>query len=259
MIPLSKADLRGVDGVAFDVDDTLTTHGVLSAEAYGSLTALHRAGVRLMAVTGRPLGWADAMAATWPIDAAVGENGAGWSWRQGPALRTAYADDPVTRQEQRDVLSAIRRSVRSRMPHVKEAGDQPGRRCDLAFDVAESERLPDPDIESLVALIEEHGATATVSSVHAHAVPGDWDKARGLTGASSDALGSPLDASRWVFVGDSGNDAAAFAHFDRSVGVANVIDQLHRISQPPRWVTDAERGQGFTELAEAILRARDHG
>ncbi|HBQ16036.1 MAG TPA: HAD family hydrolase, partial [Myxococcales bacterium] len=51
------ASLRGV---IFDVDDTLTTRGRLTAEAYGALTALHDAGLSLIAVTGRPLGWTDA-------------------------------------------------------------------------------------------------------------------------------------------------------------------------------------------------------
>ncbi len=259
MQPLSGADLRDIQGLAFDVDDTLTTHGTLTTAAYVSLTALHDAGVHLVAVTGRPLGWADAMASTWPIDAAVGENGAGWAWTEGNVLRTSYADDAVTRAEQRDVLEAIRRAVRAHLPAIREAGDQGARRCDLAFDVGEGERAPDDVIDALVGLIEDHGASASVSSVHAHAAPGDWDKPRGVIGAVRDALSAPVDAARWAFVGDSGNDSAAFAHFEHSVGVANVREHLHRIPYPPRWITDGARGEGFTELADAILGARRDG
>jgi hypothetical protein len=56
-----------------------------------------------------------------------------------------------------------------------------------------------------------------------------------------------------VFVGDSGNDAEAFAYFPKSVGVANVRAHLDRLPTPPRYVTDAERGEGFAELARRLM------
>lgn len=255
MRPLREAELGDVVGVAFDVDDTLTTRGALTTSAYASLWALRDAGISLIAATGRPLGWADAMASTWPIDAAVGENGAGWSWRERGALRVAYADDEQTRRGQRATLDDIRRAVAEHLPDVREAGDNASRRCDLTFDVGERASLPETRVDALVALIREHGARATVSSVHAHAMPGDWDKARGIAGAATRALGG-FDRQRWIFVGDSGNDAEAFACFERSVGVANVRAHLDRLSTPPRWITDADRGEGFSELARAILEAR---
>lgn len=256
MRPLADADLDGVEGLAFDVDDTLTTQGILTSEAYAALVALRRAGLRLIAVTGRPLGWTDAMAAMWPIDAAVGENGAGWAWLDGRRLRVGYADDPVTRAEQRDVLDAIRRDVRDHLPDVHEASDQVARRCDLAFDVGEAEVVEAARVEALVAIIRSHGATTTASSVHVHAVPGSWDKARGVVLAARDALGAPIDRARWLFVGDSGNDAAAFEHFERSVGVANVRDHLARLPVRPTWITRAARGEGFVELASALIGSR---
>lgn len=258
MRPLREAALGDVAGVAFDVDDTLTTRGRLTASAYASLSALREAGVSLIAVTGRPLGWADAMASMWPVDAAVGENGAGWSWREGGALRVAYAHDEETRRGHRASLDAIRGAVAERMPDVREADDNAARRCDLTFDIGERVALPEPRIEALAALIREHGARATVSSVHAHAMPGDWDKAQGIAGAAAEALGG-FDPRRWIFVGDSGNDAEAFAFFERSVGVANVRAHLGRLPDPPRFVTEAERGEGFSELARAILDARADG
>lgn len=256
MRPIEEADLSGIEGVAFDVDDTLTTHGALTAEAFAALTSLSEAGLSLVAVTGRPLGWADSMAAMWPIHAAVGENGAGWAWRDGRALRLGYADDPVTRAEQRDVLEAIRRDVREHLSDLREASDQPARRCDLAYDIGEAEQVEPSRIAALVALIRSHGAAATVSSVHAHAVPGSWDKARGVRGAVRDALGSPLDLDRWLFVGDSGNDEAAFVLFEHTVGVSNVRDHLEGLSAKPAWVTRAARGAGFAELAARILESR---
>ncbi|MDH3728008.1 MAG: hypothetical protein OER77_10795, partial [Myxococcales bacterium] len=67
-------------------------------------------------------------------------------------------------------------------------------------------------------------------------------------------LNQELD--RWVFVGDSGNDSAAFARFPVSVGVANVRDHLHRLPTPPRYITDSDRGRGFAELAAHLCDGR---
>lgn len=255
-LPASAA--ATLSGVVFDVDDTLTTHGRLHPEAFDALWALHRAGLSLVAVTGRPLGWTEVMAAVWPIDLAVGENGAGWHARRGGAIAHGYYDDAPTRARQRALLDRVRRAVGEALPHVTLASDQGGRRCDLAFDVGEGARLEVDEVAAICRAIEAEGARALVSSVHAHVIAGDWDKARGVERALSDALGLELARDRWLFVGDSGNDAAAFAAFELTVGVANVREHLHRLPVPPRYVTRHERGAGFAELARHLVRAR-HG
>lgn len=253
---LAPSALASLEGVIFDVDDTLTTHGRLHVEALDALWALHRSGLRLAALTGRPLGWADVMASMWPIDLAIGENGAGWSRREGGALAFGYFDDEATRAEQATLLRAVREAVARELPEVRIACDQAARRCDLAFDVGEGARLPPELVARLVALIESQGARALVSSVHAHVIPGAWDKATGARRAIHDSFEVELDPSRWLFVGDSGNDAAAFAAFKLTVGVANVSEHLERLPVPPRWITREARGAGFAELARHILAAR---
>jgi hydroxymethylpyrimidine pyrophosphatase-like HAD family hydrolase len=76
MKPLAQLDAREIDALLFDIDETLTTGGKLTALAYAALEKLHAAGKRLVAVTGRPAGWCDQIARMWPVDAVVGENGA---------------------------------------------------------------------------------------------------------------------------------------------------------------------------------------
>jgi hydroxymethylpyrimidine pyrophosphatase-like HAD family hydrolase len=78
---------------------------------------------------------------------------------------------------------------------------------------------------------------------------------------AADAFGWDIDAEaeRFVFVGDSPNDAPMFAHFPNAVGVANVADQLSRLSARPRWITAARGGAGFAEVADALLAARPTG
>lgn len=253
---LTEARLQALEGVIFDVDDTLTTHGLLHVEALDALWALHRAGLRLIASTGRPLGWTDVMASMWPIDLAVGENGAGWSRREGGALAVGYFDEEAVRASYPARLDDVREAVSRELPDVCIATDQPARRCDLAFDVGEKQTLSAERVAQLVGVIESRGARAFVSSVHAHVIVGDWDKASGVRRAALDALEIDIDTSLWLFVGDSGNDAAAFQAFELTVGVANVRDHLDRLSTPPRWVTREARGAGFAELARHLLSAR---
>jgi len=58
--PLSAASastLRGICGVMADIDDTLTRDGEIEPAALAALHALHEAGLPVIAITGRPLGW----------------------------------------------------------------------------------------------------------------------------------------------------------------------------------------------------------
>lgn len=245
-------------GVCFDIDDTVTTHGQLDLEAYAALFALKRAGLKLMAVTGRPLGFAEIVARTWCVDAAVGENGAGYIARSARALQFGYWNDLETRLKQQTALARIRARVTREFPHVHEADDGWARRCDLALDIGERVSLPREDIDGLLALIESEGAYANVSSVHVHAQLGDHDKARGSVRALQELWGFSEDEvkARFLFVGDSGNDAAAFSWFDWTAGVANVEKHLDRLPRPPRFVAERPYGQGFAEIAQHLLQAR---
>jgi len=73
-----------------------------------------------------------------------------------------------------------------------------------------------------------------------------------------EAFGIDLDAQRdaFVFAGDSPNDAPMFAFFPNAIGVANVRRFLDRIPTPPAWITQAEAGAGFGEIADALLAGR---
>lgn len=261
MRPLTELDAercRALIGVAFDIDDTVTRDGRLELVAFQAMHELAASGLHLIAVTGRPLGWVDVLANHWPVDAAVGENGAGWVWREAELPREGYFEPEERRRAYPDLFERVRRRVARELPHVKPSIDQRARRCDLAFDVGETVRLPAAEIERLVALIEAEGARSAVSSVHAHAIPGEWDKARGIERAVRDALDldTDLDRERWLFIGDSSNDDAAFDYFPLSVGVSNVRDYIARLPTPPRYVTSADRGRGFAEMTTHLLGAR---
>ena len=56
-------------GVFTDIDDTLTTEGAVTADALAALGALKAAGLHVIPITGRPVGWSERFAAAWPVDA----------------------------------------------------------------------------------------------------------------------------------------------------------------------------------------------
>ena len=58
--------------------------------------------------------------------------------------------------------------------------------------------------------------------------------------------------TRYAYIGDSENDASCFAAFRHSIGVRNLSG---RPSLTPRYITTRERGAGFVEAAEALLKA----
>ncbi len=250
-----------IRGLCFDVDDTVTTDGVVDPEAFQALHDLRAAGVHRIAVTGRPLGFAEVIARTWPVDAAVGENGAGWIGVRRGRLHRGYLEPEEVRADHARALARLRDEIAEALPEIRETRDAWARRCDLAFDVAEFDRHPPERVAALVARIEAAGAKAVVSSVHAHAALGAASKPLGACGAARDLLGLDLAAERerWLFVGDSGNDADAFAWFPHTVGVANVREALDALPDPPGYVTGAARGAGFAQLARLVLSAQDAG
>ncbi len=245
-------------GVAFDIDDTVTRNGRLEVSALRAMYELAESGLYLVAATGRPIGWIDVVVRHWPISVGVGENGAGWIWREEHQYRENYFDPPERRGSYGDLFERIRKRVARELPHVKVSPDNWARRCDLAFDVGETVTLPENEIAALLTAIESEGAHANASSVHAHAIPGDWNKATGIVRAVRDAIGMDVTEAprRWLFIGDSGNDAEAFDFFPVSVGVSNLRDSIDRLSTKPTYITVADRGDGFAEMAEYVMRSR---
>ena len=255
--------LAAIKGVLTDIDETLSTDGKLTAEAYGALEALKKAGLLVIPVTGRPAGWCDLIARFWPVDAVVGENGAFWMWHDPAAgkLRTRFIQSDAERAEGRRRLEAVRAEVLRDVPGTGIASDQPYRAADLAVDFCEDvPPLPAADIERIVAIFEKHGAHAKVSSIHVNGWFGDYDKLTTSRAMMKELFGVDVDAGQeraaWVFSGDSPNDSPMFGFFPNAVGVANVRDFADQMPTLPGWITSARSGAGFVELAQALIAAR---
>ena len=257
---------RDLVGVFTDIDDTLTTEGAITPDALQALADLKAAGLLVIPITGRPIGWCEPFmagpaGATWPVDAMVAENGAVAFIRGAgaqPPLVKRYQQDATTRSANQARMREIAAQVAAEVPGVNLSRDSAGRETDLAFDYAEFDRHKPETVQQVLALLQREGMQTTVSSIHIHGCFGDFNKWQGANWIVRELLGRDLaqELDRWVFVGDSGNDQAMFQHFTHSVGVANIARFVPQLSHLPRYVTQGERGAGFAEVARAILAGR---
>jgi HAD superfamily hydrolase (TIGR01484 family) len=259
---LSGAEARGLRGLLFDLDDTLLTHGLLTRRAFDALWDLKDAGLRLVAVTGRPSGWGEVIARQWPIEGAVTENGAVTVARTSAAsggLDRFERCDETERRVRRVRLAQIVADVRNVVPEARLTDDVDARRSDVTWDIGERASLPSDRVAAIARVVAAAGARSFQSSVHLHATFDTDDKASGALAYLARAFGEDPGAAvsaRWAFVGDSGNDAACFAAFRVTFGVANVRHHLASIPVTPRYVAEAPMGDGFAEIARRIVEER---
>jgi hypothetical protein len=244
-----------VSGVLTDIDDTLTTEGAITPEALAALAKLRAAGVPVIAITGRPMGWSMPFARDWPLAAIVAENGAVALLPDGGA---EYAQEEATREANALRLRAAAELVLREVPGARLARDSAGRVTDVAVDHSEFEHLSHEQIEQVVTVMRTQGMNATVSSIHINGWYGSHDKLSGARWIVRRLYGRELDAERerWIYVGDSTNDQQMFAHFPLSVGVANLRRFERELRIWPAYLTQGERGAGFAEVAARLVESR---
>jgi HAD superfamily hydrolase (TIGR01484 family) len=255
MKPLSELtaeDVAPIVGVVFDLDDTILDHGRLGEAAYGALFRLRAAGLRLVGATGRPYGWVAILARQWPVDAMIAENGAAAVVIDpSGAARAIGAHDDGSRA---DLLGLAERLV-ARFPSAKITDDNAARVADVTIDIGETRRVPPDEVRAMCEIARAAGVVTITSSVHLHLSHRTPDKAAGAVRILGEAFGEDPTAAlrRYAFVGDSGNDAAAFAAFRLTFGVANVRASAASLTLLPRFVAPSPMGRGFVEIAAALV------
>jgi len=223
---------RSLEIIFTDLDDTMTTGGMLLAGSFQSLWQLHEAGLELVLVTGRPAGWCDHLARMWPVAAVIGETG----------------------------LDTIKKRVLAEVPACKISADQAYRISDLAIDFCEDvPPLSKSDISRICRILEEEKAEYKISSIHINCWFGDFDKVKGVKSYLKRTDGREISQleDKMLFTGDSPNDEPLFEELEHSIGMANIIPFLKDISHPPRYITDKEGALGFQEAVEIILEKRN--
>ena len=275
MKPLSTwplADRQCIRGIFTDIDDTLTTDGAITPDALAALQELKAKGLIVIAITGRPVGWSEPFALSWPVDAIVAENGAVLLQNMNKnslqsnkygrkQLLKSYQQSEAVRAANYARMQQISQRILLEVPGALLARDSVGRETDMAIDHSEFTHLPPEKIAQVVAIMQSEGMTATVSSIHINGWFGEHNKLTGARWALRHFLGRDLDAEmdNWAYVGDSTNDQLMFEAFNNSIGVANVRRfeaQLVLKNGLPRYITKSERGAGFAEVAQAVLKAQ---
>ena len=269
MQPLAQwpqLDRQRVIGVLTDIDDTLTTDGAITPDALQALHDLKAAGLHVVAITGRPVGWSEEFAMTWPVDAIVAENGA-------VALQKTYQNGPQSKylllnklsksyQQPSDIRAAnyarmqrVLVRIEREVPGAQRSTDSPGRETDIAIDHSEFTHLAPDRIEQVVQIMQSEGMQATVSSIHINAWYGDHNKLHGARWIVRQLFDRDLDAEidRWAYIGDSTNDQVMFEAFAHSVGVANIARFTAQLKHLPSYITQGERGAGFAQFSAALL------
>ncbi len=250
--------LQACVGVLTDIDDTLTRDGAIEPAALHALQRLQSAGVPVIAITGRPMGWSMPFVSQWPLQAIVAENGAVALHHQNDQVRVDYVQDEATRNINGHKLRAVAAQILREVPGATLAQDSVGRVTDMAVDHSEFCQLDPSSIDRVVAIMRGHGMTATVSSIHVNGWFGDHSKWSGACWAVRQHFKRDLtqEVSRWLYIGDSTNDQVMFAHCPHAVGVANLRRFATSLSVWPRYITDGERGDGVAEVVDALLRHR---
>ena len=256
---MSKQQLNEVKIILTDIDDTLTTEGRLKSNAYSALENLSNSGFIVIPVTGRCAGWCDHIARMWPVNGVVGENGAFFfSYNhQSKKMQQTYCQTPKERKENHLALHEIKKTILKNVSGSALASDQDYRHTDLAIDFAEDvATLSSNKIKEIVTIAENAGAIAKVSSIHVNCWIGSHNKlSTSLTtleqvfGVSNSNIQNEV-----LFIGDSPNDSMMFDYFNKSVGVANVMDFIKELDKPPKYITLNHSGEGFVELADSLLR-----
>lgn len=165
MLPLTDWPLtarRAVLGVFTDIDDTLTTDGAITPEALQALADLSAAGLFVIPITGRSMGWCEPLmagvgTAPWPVDAMVAENGGVAIVPKGvcnlsqislqplPGMRkplskkykAIYPWQADAHAENTTRMAQVAAQVLAEVPGVALTCDSAGCETDLAFDHAE--------------------------------------------------------------------------------------------------------------------------
>ncbi|WP_374674106.1 HAD-IIB family hydrolase [Ideonella sp.] len=250
--------LAGLAGVLTDIDDTLTRDGVVEPAAAQALGRLAAAGLPVIAVTGRPAGWSEDVLHTLPVAAVVAENG-GVMLRRAPGgrgLQRDFVQPDTERAHNQRRLADCAAAVLQAVPGATLARDSAGRLTDIAVDHSEFAHLGEAQIDAVLAVMRAHGLTATVSSIHVNGWIGGHSKWTAAEWAVPTVTGRPLAPAQWLYVGDSTNDEPLFQRLPWSVGVANIVRFWPVLRHRPAYVTAGERGQGFAEVAAALLAAR---
>lgn len=254
---LDKEKASGLKYVLCDIDDTITTKGKLTKDAYRALWELSERGFDVIPVTGRPAGWCDLIIREWPVKAVIGENGAFVFFNKGGSIK-AFTHPSVAGPEIRERLETVKNACIAGVPGCRAARDQFARLYDLAIDFNEDPPyLGLEAAERIKGICVSMGAEAKISSIHVNAWFGKYDKLSMTKLFMETVLKEDVYREKVIFFGDSPNDEPMFEYFPISCAVANILPFTSMLKHLPSYVTVNEGAEGFSEAADYILSLKN--
>lgn len=239
-----------------DLDDTITEHGKVSSQTFSRLESLRSKGIKIMIVTGRPAGWCEMMARTWPIEGVIGENGALYYYLENGKMRRYYTQDESKRKKNGKILEDVKQTLSSKIPNFQLASDQFCRLFDLAVDICEDiPPMTQDHIGLVLKTFKELGAQAKLSSIHINGWVGEYDKLSTSLNVLKAIYGIDKVKAKdtCLYIGDSPNDEPQFKFFFHTVGVRNIDKYLATMKYHPAYLTSLEAGAGFRELSDHLF------
>jgi len=255
---MSLSQVQGIKFILTDIDDTLTSYGRLNSSTYAAIERLSGKGYIIIPVTGRCAGWCDHIARMWPVDGVIGENGAFFfSYdHMSKKMNSSYKQTKKERERNFALLNQLKSKILDQVPGTAVASDQEYRITDLAIDFAEDvAKLPEIKIKKIVQIAENNGANAKISSIHVNCWIGTHTKLTTSLNILKENFGlsDKEIQNNVIFIGDSPNDSSMFGFFKNSIGVANVVDLIDNIDNPPKYITSNFSGDGFIEFADFVI------
>lgn len=247
--------------LACDIDGTITDGGRIAIGVLDRFEQLSKAGVRVFLVTGRPAGWACALAEYLPgVSGVVAENGSVFIDSSTGEARVRILEEWADGQGLDTQMATVREciaEIRSHYPQLRESADNFTRLTDAAVWLDPTIPLPEVRQSAL-----ERGLVHTFSNIHHHIRAGTVQKDQGLAIALRTYFGLTADDIRQsvITVGDGANDAPLFhrGEFLATVGVRSVLQVIDDLGDAaPDYVTITEHASGVIDLANTILRSLD--
>lgn len=243
-----------IEYVLCDIDDTITTNGKLTKEAYTAIWDLYNAGYSVIPVTGRPAGWCDMIVREWPVCAVVGENGAFVYYFENNQLKK-FTHPSVATGDIQGRLQAVKEACLEKVPGTRVSKDQFARIYDVAIDFNEDPPyLGLEAAEKIKNVCESMGAIAKISSIHVNTWFGDYSKVGMVKMFLEEVRNEKNMKDKVLFFGDSPNDEPMFGFFPSSCAVANIKPFLNQLVHKPAYIADEEGGLGFAKCIDYLLK-----
>jgi hypothetical protein len=135
--------------------------------------------------------------------------------------------------------------------------DQFARLFDLALDFAEEDRCCPRGGRPVKAIAEEEGAVAKVSSIHVNVWMGKYDKLSMAERFLSDRFGwDPAADRRRSYSWGTPPTTSLCSPAPLRLAVANIRRYGGLVKRLPAFVSRSECGEGFAEIAAALLARR---